>query len=127
VLGVNSFEEFLEIINGDKLAVVAFTAEWCGPYRGVAHQFTAFAEECPTVVACEVDADRAPDAAEMAHVVKMPTLQKRRKGRGSVRSQCRRSEEEGQHTDGLTLYQIRLECRFPPATTGRDLLLHPSK
>ncbi|XP_077981068.1 thioredoxin-like [Glandiceps talaboti] len=60
---------------GDKLVVVDFSAEWCGPCRQIAPKYKAMAAEFKDVVFLKVDVDVNSDTSEACGVNCMPTFQ----------------------------------------------------
>jgi len=69
------YESFLlSESNKDKLIVIDFYAEWCGPCRKMKPHFRKFAEKYPDVVFAKVDVDDAEGIAEAEDVEVMPTF-----------------------------------------------------
>ena len=52
-----NLEEFRALINQDKLVVVDFHAEWCGPCKLIAPKLEALAKANPEVVFAKVNVD----------------------------------------------------------------------
>ncbi|XP_078575342.1 thioredoxin-like [Branchiostoma floridae x Branchiostoma japonicum] len=75
---VESLEEFQKVLQdaGDKLAVVFFTAEWCGPCKsiGPAFEMHSTKSENAGVIFGKVDVDDASDISEFCGVAAMPTF-----------------------------------------------------
>ncbi|KAI9297189.1 thioredoxin-like protein [Neoconidiobolus thromboides FSU 785] len=71
---VKTFDEFKTIIEGDKLVVVDFHAQWCGPCKVIAPQFQTLSEEQTDVEFIKIDVDAVPEAAQFAGVTAMPTF-----------------------------------------------------
>ncbi|MFC1733687.1 thioredoxin [candidate division KSB1 bacterium] len=69
----SNFEEL--VLKSDKLAVVDFSAEWCGPCRMVSPIVKELAEQYKDqVVAGEVDVDNNPMTAAKYGVRNIPTV-----------------------------------------------------
>lgn len=79
---ISSLEEFKAELAaaGDKLVVVDFTAQWCGPCKAMAPKFTKMAEENKDVIFLKVDVDDASDVSEFCKIQCMPTFQFFRNG-----------------------------------------------
>lgn len=73
---IGTLEEFRAelVAAGDKLVVVDFTAQWCGPCKAMAPKFAKMAEENKDVVFLKVDVDDAPDVSEECGIKCMPTF-----------------------------------------------------
>ena len=54
--------------------VVDFWAEWCGPCKMMAPQFSAAARELPAVRFVKVDSDAAPQASVKYRIRSIPTM-----------------------------------------------------
>ena len=66
---------FNEIIQADKLALVDFTAAWCGPCKTMAPILKEVKKEVgETVTIIKVDVDQSPQAAQQYQVQGVPTL-----------------------------------------------------
>jgi len=69
----NNFEEL--VLKSDKLAMVDFSAEWCGPCRMVSPIVQELAEQYKDqIVAGEVDVDHNPITASKYGVRNIPTV-----------------------------------------------------
>ncbi len=69
----SNFEEL--VLKSDKLAVVDFSAEWCGPCRMVSPIVKELAETFKDqIVAGEVDVDHNPQTAAKYGVRNIPTV-----------------------------------------------------
>jgi thioredoxin 1 len=77
-----SVDDFQAMLSeaGDKLVVVDFFAEWCGPCRMIAPKVHAMAEEMENVKFVKVDVDENEDVTESADVQAMPTFILYKKG-----------------------------------------------
>nr|AFH68184.1 thioredoxin 1 [Trachidermus fasciatus] len=71
--------EFLQILKdaGDKLVVVDFTADWCGPCKMIGPLYASQAEKPvnENVIFLKVDVDDASDISENCGISCMPTFQ----------------------------------------------------
>ena len=67
----NNFEE---VKNSDKLVLLDFYADWCGPCRMVAPILHEIAEERPDVIVGKINVDDEPGLADAFGVYSIPTL-----------------------------------------------------
>ena len=67
----NNFEE---VKNSDKLVLLDFYADWCGPCRMVAPILYEIAEERPDVIVGKINVDEEEALAEAFGVYSIPTL-----------------------------------------------------
>ena len=67
----NNFEE---VKNSDKLVLLDFYADWCGPCRMVAPILHEIAEERPDVLVGKINVDEEEDLAMKFGVYSIPTL-----------------------------------------------------
>ena len=67
-------QSFKELINGDKPVVVDFFAEWCGPCKMMAPQFTDAATQLPRVRFAKVDTEAATVTTAQFDIRSIPTL-----------------------------------------------------
>ena len=66
---------FNEIIQSDKLALVDFSAEWCGPCKMMASILKDVKKEMGDgITIIKVDVDQSPQAAQQYQVQGVPTL-----------------------------------------------------
>jgi thioredoxin 1 len=74
-------ESFSEIINGERLVLVDFSAEWCGPCKmmpPILKELKQLAGEQVTIL--KVDVDKNPAIASSFQIQSVPTLIVFRKG-----------------------------------------------
>ncbi|KAI9326624.1 thioredoxin-domain-containing protein [Obelidium mucronatum] len=81
VITITSEAEFNKHIGGTKLAVVDFTATWCGPCKAVAPRFDALSSKFPNAVFLKVDVDDQKGIASKYGVRAMPTFKLFKGGR----------------------------------------------
>ncbi|KAI9101562.1 hypothetical protein K1719_023806 [Acacia pycnantha] len=78
VIGIHSVGELDKLLSAaskiSRLAVLYFTATWCGPCRFIGPHFTSLAEKYPKVVFLKVDIDEATDAAARWNISSVPTF-----------------------------------------------------
>ena len=77
MINKNNFEE---IKNSDKLVLLDFYADWCGPCRMVAPILHEIAEERPDVIVGKINVDEEDDLAAAFGVYSIPTLVVMKKG-----------------------------------------------
>lgn len=69
-----SKDNFEEIKNGEKLVLIDFYADWCGPCRMVSPIIEEIANENPQYVVGKVNVDDEPELARAFGVVSIPML-----------------------------------------------------
>ncbi|WCJ42105.1 tetraticopeptide domain-containing thioredoxin [Euphorbia peplus] len=78
VLGVHSSSELETKLNAatktSRLAILYFTATWCGPCRVISPLFTSLAEKYPKSVFLKADIDQAKDVAAKWNISSVPTF-----------------------------------------------------
>ncbi|CAN0902234.1 TPR repeat-containing thioredoxin TDX [Linum grandiflorum] len=78
VMGIHSTSELETKLNAatqaSRLAVLYFTATWCGPCRFISPHFTSLAEKYPKVVFLKADIDEARDVAGRWNVSSVPAF-----------------------------------------------------
>lgn len=72
---IGSKAEFEELIKGQKVVAVDFTATWCGPCKMIGPKFEAMAETFPSIEFVKVDVDELDDVSQGAGISAMPTFQ----------------------------------------------------
>ncbi|RYR64658.1 hypothetical protein Ahy_A03g010724 isoform A [Arachis hypogaea] len=78
VIGIHSAFELEKKLNAasktSRLAILYFTAAWCGPCRFISPVYTNLAGKYPKVVFLKVDIDEAADVAGRWNVASVPTF-----------------------------------------------------
>ena len=76
VTTISEVEDFEKILNdaGDKLVVVDFFAEWCGPCRMIGPKFEKMSDEFSDIIFLKVDVDEVEEVAENYDVSAMPNF-----------------------------------------------------
>ncbi|CAA0818104.1 TPR repeat-containing thioredoxin TDX [Striga hermonthica] len=78
VIELDSRKDLEEKLNAAKkasrLAIIYFTAKWCGPCRYVSPEITSLAKKYPKVVFLKVDIDKSSDAAIAWNVSSIPSF-----------------------------------------------------
>ncbi|GAA5878356.1 hypothetical protein JCM16303_002745 [Sporobolomyces ruberrimus] len=77
ITNINSLPELNTLLkaNPNKLVVIDFKADWCGPCKAIAPTFEAFAKTyASTSVFVKVDVDKASDVSRAYEVRAMPTF-----------------------------------------------------
>lgn len=57
------------------VAIVDFTAKWCGPCKAIAPHFAKMAKDFPDVLFVKVDVDECEEVTQEAGIEAMPTFQ----------------------------------------------------
>lgn len=64
-----------EVLKADKLVLIDFYADWCGPCKSLAPVLEKFAaDKSATVKVVKINVDKAPELAEAFGVRSIPTL-----------------------------------------------------
>ncbi len=71
MINKNNFDS---VKNSEKLVLLDFFADWCGPCRMVAPILHEIAEERPDVLVGKINVDEEPELAEAFGVYSIPTL-----------------------------------------------------
>ncbi|XP_009590303.1 TPR repeat-containing thioredoxin TDX-like isoform X2 [Nicotiana tabacum] len=78
IIGIHSVSELETKLNAasraSRLAVLYFTATWCGPCRFISPVFTSLAEKYPKAAFLKADIDEARDAASRWNVSSVPAF-----------------------------------------------------
>ncbi len=65
---------FDSVKNSDKLVLLDFYADWCGPCRMVSPVVDEIAEENPQILVGKINVDNEPELAGAFDVASIPTL-----------------------------------------------------
>ena len=71
VIGKNNFEE---IKQSDKVVLIDFYANWCGPCKMLSPIIDEIAEERDDIIVGKINVDSEPELAEKYGVFSIPTL-----------------------------------------------------
>jgi len=63
-----------EVMNSDKLVLIDFYADWCGPCKSMAPRVEEYAAENTDVKVVKINIDQSPDLAAAFGVKSIPTL-----------------------------------------------------
>ncbi|XP_009770330.1 TPR repeat-containing thioredoxin TDX [Nicotiana sylvestris] len=78
IIGIHSVSELETKLNvasrASRLAILYFTATWCGPCRFISPVFTSLAEKYPKAAFLKADIDEARDAASRWNVSSVPAF-----------------------------------------------------
>jgi len=58
----------IEVLNADKVVLLDFFAEWCGPCKMIAPTLEEIAAENEHIKVCKIDVDEVPDLARQFKV-----------------------------------------------------------
>ena len=75
----NNFET--EVLNTDRVVLLDFFAEWCGPCKMIAPVLEEIAAENEHIKVCKIDVDNDPDLARQFKVTSIPLLVVMRDGK----------------------------------------------
>lgn len=73
LLNINN-NNFNQINNSDKLVLLNFYADWCGPCRMISPLIEQIAEENPQYLVGKINVDNEPELAEAFGVSSIPML-----------------------------------------------------
>ena len=71
---VHTHKQFLEILKGNTLVVVDFTATWCGPCQRIAPQFAELDAQYKSIKFIKIDVDVNNETATTMGIHAMPTF-----------------------------------------------------
>lgn len=63
-----------EVLNADKVVLLDFFAQWCGPCKMIAPTLEEIAAENEHIKVCKIDVDNDPDLARQFKVTSIPLL-----------------------------------------------------
>ncbi|NP_001004092.1 thioredoxin domain-containing protein 8 [Rattus norvegicus] len=74
---IKSMREFKELLGaaGNRLVVVEFSAQWCGPCKMIAPAFQAMSLQYRNVMFAQVDVDSSQELTEHCSIQVVPTFQ----------------------------------------------------
>lgn len=87
-----NFEE--EVFRSEKLVLVDFFAEWCGPCKTLSPIIEELAEEITDVKIAKINVDDQPNLAEKYKIMTVPTLALLEHGKVIAQSSGVRPKEE---------------------------------
>lgn len=67
-------ENFNEVIDNDKIILLDFYADWCGPCQMLSPIIDQIAQENPEYFVGKINVDAQPELAQQFDVVSIPTL-----------------------------------------------------
>lgn len=68
----NNFEQ--EVLQSEKLVMIDFFAQWCGPCKMLSPVVEELAEECLDVLVCSINTEEEPMLARQYGIMTIPTL-----------------------------------------------------
>lgn len=71
---IETVKEFDETLNTNRLVMVDFYADWCGPCKMLAPVVEELAAETPDVTFVKVNVDDLPEIAEKFGIMSIPAL-----------------------------------------------------
>lgn len=71
-----------EVLKADKLVLIDFYADWCGPCKSLSPRIEEFANEHPEVKVVKINVDESPNLANAFQVKSIPTLITMKDGQG---------------------------------------------
>lgn len=69
-----NFNEYQELVKGDKMVLIDFFATWCGPCKMLAPVIEQIANEHSEMEVVKVDVDKVAELAVLYNVASIPTL-----------------------------------------------------
>ena len=72
---ISSIESLQKNIQNDKLVVIDFFAEWCGPCKQIKPFFYQLSSKYPKAKFYSIDVDKSPDISQYCEIHCMPTFQ----------------------------------------------------
>jgi thioredoxin 1 len=67
-------ENLEETINNNKMVIIDFWAEWCGPCKSFGPTFEKVSEEYPDIVFAKVDTEAQQELGSMFQIRSIPTV-----------------------------------------------------
>ena len=74
-----------EVLNSEKIILVDFYADWCGPCKMMSPVIDEIAEEKNNIKVCKLNVDDAQDIAVKYNVMSIPTIIILKNGQGIKR------------------------------------------
>lgn len=76
LIDLGSDAQFSEIINSNKLVIVDFWAEWCGPCKVMKPRFEELSQDASMkdIVFLKVNVDVTPNSAQQFRIMSIPTI-----------------------------------------------------
>ena len=71
-----------EVMKSDKMVLIDFYADWCGPCKAMAPTLAEFARENPDVKVVKINVDHAPELTQAFGIKSIPTLVTFKDGKG---------------------------------------------
>ena len=68
----NNYEK--EVLKSDKVVLLDFYAQWCGPCKMIAPTLEEIAAENEHIKVCKIDVDEVPELARQFKVTSIPLL-----------------------------------------------------
>ena len=87
-------DNFNEIKDSEKRALLDFYAAWCGPCRMLAPIIEQISEECPDYLICKINVDEEPELAQAFGVSSIPSLFVMEKGEIIAQSMGAKPKEQ---------------------------------
>ena len=74
VIEITELSQFDNILLNNKIVIVDFYAEWCGPCKKLKPLFHELSIKFPNIIFATVDIDNAQDIAEKCNISNLPTI-----------------------------------------------------